>query len=153
MGSFLVPPRVAYISNGTWIIGKFKSTDLVNWTTFSESSQSIPVAAGDYIVGLTPDINVGYAVTPRLHSKNSVNSLVNLVIPGNGGVVKTSSPIPKELFVNANNDILVAIYGQSVGINNNNFIELPLYSYNTTTTFCIHPTYTNGKKDYIYAGA
>lgn len=153
MGSFLVAPRVDYISNGTWIIGKFKSTDLVNWTIFSKEANTSFAAAGDYIIGITSDSNLGYNTTPVLHSKNSMNSLVDLVIPGSGGVVKTYSPTSKELFVNANNDILMAIYGQSAGINNNNFIELPLYSYNTTTTFWIPPTYTNGKKDYIYAGA
>ena len=87
-----------------------------------------------------------------MHNKNTSYSHP-LVIEGKGTILTINNIGQSEVFTNANGDVLLPAYITSTKFQPGNFVELPLYSYNTTTTFWVPPSYGSGKKDYIYAGA
>ena len=149
--------RVLYLSsNSTWIIGGYKSTDLTNFTAITASNHRLTstywVAVGEYIVSFEGNGSLGNYLYATLHNKNTSYSHP-LVIEGKGTILTINNIGQSEVFTNANGDVLLPAYITSTKFQPGNFVELPLYSYNTTTTFWVPPSYGSGKKDYIYAGA
>jgi hypothetical protein len=125
-------PTVSVSSNGT------------DWVMTARSGFALPsqfVIAGNYLV--TAISLFGFTVN-SLNGGGAVSSNLQLIF-------NLQNSWQDERFVKANNKVLFLAQRNNYAINQNIISEVPLYSYNTLTTFYVPPT-GGSQPSWIYAG-
>ena len=137
--AFLGSQTALQYNNGVWMSSTHKSTDLINWSTIGSQVSNSYVDNG-YVTGYFGTNKVFGASGSSAPLLSQFGKLPSGVIPNNKPLIvkgdKVLAPITRS----------EATYPWSLA-------EIPIYSYNTATTFFVPPMAGNGAGiAYIYAG-
>lgn len=138
--------------DGLWVIDRFASTDLVSWYGLPAAPNAFHVY-GNNVIMFAATAQGGPGVSKFYYRKNTNYSVpLPSSFPSNSIIANG----PREILVKANTAMIpvsgvgTTDYNTRTGV----VIDVPLYSYNTSTTFWIPPMESEGvAKAWIYAGA
>lgn len=154
---FGVAVGVCMYSNGAWFIGTstkpIVATDTTTFNALSAFNAGVVYSNGNYVYGLTNDGTTIASFGVSMANANGAGVVFSAEKTTTATVLFNSSYTKAQ--ANTSTNILAPIvYTNRTGQNGNVLAKIPLYSYNTSTTFYIPPSNASGGQlSYMYAGA